>query len=169
MFVLPSYVQDPAELDRSRSHVIKNSKTGMLSWKDIFVLRGSASDISKYNASVPLPVIGGLSEEEFSALGCVAGDDWDLGVTWEVTGPTQQQQQQGRGWSGGFTHQVRPQQYSRFSSDIWKRCCPKHVQYMDRPFLVHTWLLQLIVARMKAGGLDMPAPITTRLFQVGGW
>ena len=145
--------------------MISNSKTGTISWKDIFVLRGSASDISKYNASVPLPVIGGLSEEEFTALGCPAGDDWDLGMSWHLH-PKQHKQQEG-GWPASFQQRLKSQ-YGRFPCDVWKRCCPKHVQYMDRPFVVQTWLLQLIVARMKEGGLDMPAPITARLFQVGG-
>jgi len=64
---------------------------GSAHWRDIFMLRGSSEIIRKYNAAQPLPVIGGTSLDELSALGCsrhfYSSDRQELS-------PRQRQQQQ---------------------------------------------------------------------------
>jgi hypothetical protein len=45
-------------------------------------------------------------------------------------------------------------------------CCAAHVHYMHRPALVMAWLHELLMQRQQDGGLEVPAPILSRAYQI---
>lgn len=185
LYTLPAYaslnatlamlVQDPAMLDHSAT---KGSKVGRSHWMDMFVLRGSPQVLQKYNAAQPLQVIGGVSHEEWCALSCgvpippkhtaVGGVNHHEGHphaakyrvdspssrTWPIRPPSK------KDYNNTFGEK-------RFARTLNHSCCSAHLPVMDRPFMIMTWLQQHLVLRQQEGGLNMPAPIVTRIYQVG--
>jgi hypothetical protein len=78
------------------------SIVGAANWRDIFMLRGSPLAVSEYNAAQPLPVVGGVTQQELAALGCKLRQQQDdaagrsgkgLDSVEEDGGYTRQQQQ----------------------------------------------------------------------------
>lgn len=54
----------------------------------------------------------------------------------------------------------------KFLRTLDHSCCGAHLPYMERPYLVMAWIQELLVDRQRQGGLDVPAPILSRPYQL---
>ncbi|KAI8466896.1 MAG: hypothetical protein J3K34DRAFT_432097 [Monoraphidium minutum] len=139
---------DPKQLLHSPSASFlptAGSIVGRARLKDMFVLRGSAPALAQFNSASKLPVIGGISHAEWTALACPASDGGQETLAWPST-------------SGGRS--------KRFARTVNTSCCSLHLAYMDRPHLVAAWLQEVLVKRHAEGGLAVPTPVLARAYQL---
>ncbi|KAK9827509.1 hypothetical protein WJX74_006552 [Apatococcus lobatus] len=114
---------------------------------DIFMLRASYGKRESHNKSMPLPVMGGMASVEIADLG--------------GGGETSQEKDM---LQAGLDHKED-------SSAFWtKLAWPSTGLYMPgaaaRANVVYAWVQQLLTERHTEGGINMPAPIVSRSWQM---
>lgn len=109
----------------------------ILSWLDIFVLRSERVTRNEVFVAMPLPVLGGMTDSERTALG---------GVVMEEDA------------------EIFPNAFDFHSFLL------NNGMYAPRPQnRVHTvmaWIQQTIMERRRRGGIQVPAPLLTRMYQL---
>lgn len=65
---LPAPPSDPADIPSGTANY--GGLPTHVNWKDVFMLRASTAHVRKYNRTLPLTVLGGISEQERHALAC---------------------------------------------------------------------------------------------------
>lgn len=106
---------------------------------DIFLLRTAKHQTSYLHKAMPLPVVAGLTQSEGLCLGAFASS----------------------GANGGL---------ETLDDEAIHGCLLENGLYAPAPtervHMVMAWIQQIIMERRKEGGIDVPAPLLTRLYHV---